>query len=107
MYLPLRIDLSEKTLKIALEMRDKIQSEIKSENFFSNKIFSIKIFAQQKNFVGKKILGFCFCYHNRERLKCNGILYYELSLKYYKSSPLLVPQLQHVGKHAPLSLLTP
>ena len=48
-----------------------------------------------------------FCYHNWECLKCNGILYYKLSLKYYKSSPLLTPQLQHVGKHAPLSLLTP
>ena len=48
-----------------------------------------------------------FCYRNWECLKCNGILYYKLSLKYYKSSPLLTPQLQHVGKHAPLSLLTP
>ena len=47
------------------------------------------------------------CYRNREHLKCNGILYYKLSLKYYKSSPLLAPQLQHMGKHAPLSLLTP
>ena len=46
-------------------------------------------------------------YRNRERLKCNGILYYKLSLKYYKNSPLLALQLQHVGKHAPLSLLTP
>ena len=35
-----------------------------------------------------------YCYPNQERLKCNGILYYKLSLKYYKSSPLLVPQLQ-------------
>ena len=47
------------------------------------------------------------CYRNQECLKCNGILYYKLSLKYYKSSPLLVPWLQHMGKHAPLSLLTP
>ena len=28
-------------------------------------------------------------------------------VKYYKSSPLLVLWLQHMGKHAPLSLLTP
>ena len=48
-----------------------------------------------------------YCYRNREHLKCNGILYYKLNLKYYKSSPLLVLQLQHMGKHAPLSLLTP
>ena len=47
------------------------------------------------------------CYHNRESLKCNGILYYKLSLKYYKSSPLLALWLQHIGKHTPLSLLTP
>ena len=49
----------------------------------------------------------CNCYRNQECLKCNGILYYKLSLKYYKSSPLLVLRLQHMGKHAPLSLLTP
>ena len=48
-----------------------------------------------------------YCYHNRVCLKCNGVLNYKLSLKYYKSSPLLVPWLQHVGKHTPLSLLTP
>ena len=48
-----------------------------------------------------------FCYRNRVRLKCNGILNNKLSLKYYKSSPLLAPRLQHVGKHTPLSLLTP
>ena len=47
------------------------------------------------------------CYRNWVRLKCNGILNYKLSLKYYKSSPLLAPWLQHMGKHAPLSLLTP
>ena len=35
------------------------------------------------------------CYRNRVRLKCNGVLNYKLSLKYYKSSPLLVPRLQH------------
>ena len=48
-----------------------------------------------------------FCYRNQEHLKCNGILYYKLSLKYYKSSPLLALRLQHMGKHTPLSLLTP
>ena len=56
------------------------------------------------------VKAFCapsMCYHNRVHLKCNGILNYKLSLKYYKSSPLLVPWLQHVGKHTPLSLLTP
>ena len=47
------------------------------------------------------------CYRNRVCLKCNGVLNYKLSLKYYKSSPLLAPRLQHVSKHAPLSLLTP
>ena len=61
-------------------------------------------YSKEKGQNGKNI--YC-CYRNRERLKCNGILYYKLSLKYYKSSPLLAPQLQHVGKHAPLSLLTP
>ena len=51
----------------------------------------------------------CFisCYHNRECFKCNGVINYKKGLKYYKSSPLLVPWLQHMGKHAPLSLLTP
>ena len=38
------------------------------------------------------------CYRNQVHLKCNSVLNYKLSLKYYKSSPLLVPQLQHVGK---------
>ena len=47
------------------------------------------------------------CYHNLEHFKCNGVINYKQGLKYYKSSPLLVPQLQHMGKHAPLSLLTP
>ena len=64
---------------------------------------------QTKNLIGcwfnwdKPKKSYC----NRERLKCNGILYYKLSLKCYKSSPLLVPRLQHMGKHIPLSLLTP
>ena len=48
-----------------------------------------------------------YCYRNQVCLKCNGILNYKLSLKYYKSSPSLVLWLQHMGKHAPLSLLTP
>ena len=44
-----------------------------------------------------------FCYLNRERLRCNGIII--ISIVY--SSPLLVLRLQHMGKHFPLSLLTP
>ena len=48
-----------------------------------------------------------YCYRNREHFKCNGVINYKKGLKYYKSSPLLAPWLQHVGKHAPLSLLTP
>ena len=47
------------------------------------------------------------CYRNRERFKCNGVINYKKGLKYYKNSPLLAPRLQHMGKHAPLSLLTP
>ena len=54
-----------------------------------------------------QVLDAYLCYRNQVRLKCNGILNYKLSLKYYKISPLLVPRLQHMGKHTPLSLLTP
>ena len=40
------IDLSETTQKSTLEIREKIQSETKSENFFSNNIsFLMKIFS--------------------------------------------------------------
>ena len=46
------------------------------------------------------------CYRNRERLRCNGILIISKALSIIYGSPLLVPQLQHMGKHFPLSLLT-
>ena len=49
------IDLSETTQKSTLEIRDKIQSKIKSENFFSKKK---KKKLLEKNFVRKRILGF-------------------------------------------------
>ena len=60
-----------------------------------------------ENFQTSLNLQQTYCYCNWECLKCNGVFNYKKSLKYYKSSPLLVPWLQHVGKHAPLSLLTP
>ena len=47
------------------------------------------------------------CYHNQEHLRCNGILIISKALSIVYSSPLLVLQLQHMGKHFPLSLLTP
>ena len=58
------IDLSETIQKSALKIRDKIQSETKSKNFFQQNFFSNKIFSQQKRkFVQKKkkkkILIFC------------------------------------------------
>ena len=44
------IDLSEKAQKNTLEIQEKIQSEIKSENFFPDKIIFL---------TKKKFLGFC------------------------------------------------
>ena len=71
-----------------------------NDHYFNEKTDSQNADYQEDHIQGK-------CYRNRERLKFNGILYYKLSLKYYKSSPLLALRLQHMGKHAPLSLLTP
>ena len=47
------------------------------------------------------------CYHNQECLRCNGILIISKALSIVYSSPLLALWLQHMGKHFPLSLLTP
>ena len=43
-------------------------------------------------------------YHNWEHFRCNGIL---IISKVIYISPLLAQQLQHMGKHFPLPLLTP
>ena len=48
-----------------------------------------------------------YCCHNRECLRCNGILIISKAKSTVYSSPLLAPWLQHMGKHFPLSLLTP
>ena len=47
------------------------------------------------------------CYRNRERFRCNGILIISKAQSNIYISPLLAPQLQHLGKHFPLPLLTP
>ena len=59
-FVMISIDLSETTQKSALEIQDKIQSETKSKNFFSDIIFfPIKIFSQRKKILSeKKFLDF-------------------------------------------------
>ena len=66
---------------------------------------------QQQMYTGfSKMLiemGELYCYHNQECLRCNGILIISKAKSIVNGSPLLAPRLQHMGKHFPLSLLTP
>ena len=114
-FFPLIIKKSSVLKKMQQQLKKKIHSDMPA--LLPNPVVNfhmqtpgqehISPYAKVDEVVHLKDQNMTKCYRNWECLKCNGILYYKLSLKYYKSSPLLVPWLQHVGKHTPLSLLTP